>query len=241
MIWCLRDDGQIAVMVYERDQNVYSWSRIVTRDGDEFESIAVVYGGIGSEDEVWCTVKRSVNGSTVRYVERFKTRDWGSDQDDCFFVDSGYTYDSTSTSTITGLSHLEGETVVVLGDGIAQTAKTVSGGQITLDSAASTVQVGLPYTSTLKPMKLDIANLGLGTVKRVTNLIINMYETHGIEFGPTTDDMENVEFSGTDLYTGSTDAMSFAGKFEQEGDIIIRQTDPLPATILSITADVEVN
>jgi hypothetical protein len=62
----------MALMVYERDQNVFSWCRFVT-DG-EFESVAVMYGGDNSEDEVWVTVKRIINGSTTRYIERFASQ-----------------------------------------------------------------------------------------------------------------------------------------------------------------------
>ena len=71
-LWCVRSDGQIALMVYERDQNVFSWCRFVT--AGEFESVAVVYGGENSEDEVWVTVKRNINGSDTRYVERFASQ-----------------------------------------------------------------------------------------------------------------------------------------------------------------------
>jgi len=71
-LWCVRSDGEMALMVYERDQNVFSWCRFVT-DG-KFESVAVVYGGENSEDEVWVTVKRNINGSDTRYIERFASQ-----------------------------------------------------------------------------------------------------------------------------------------------------------------------
>ena len=75
ILWCVRNDGQMAIMSYERDQKVFAWSRFVTVDGDDdsdFESVAVIYGGTRSEDEVWVTVRRTIGGSDVRYVERFK-------------------------------------------------------------------------------------------------------------------------------------------------------------------------
>lgn len=82
MLWCVRSDGEMAVMNYERDQNVFSWSRVVT-DGS-FESVAVVYGGTNSEDEVWVTVKRVISGKEVRYVERFKEQKFTSMADFMF-------------------------------------------------------------------------------------------------------------------------------------------------------------
>lgn len=241
VLWCVRVDGEIAVMVYERSQKVFSWSRIVTRSGDEFESAAIIYGGAGNEDEVWVTVKRSVNDSTVRYIERFKPRDWGSDQEDAFFVDSGLKYDSTSTSTITGLDHLEGETVSIWADGLVQTDKTVSGGAITLATAASIVVVGLPYheTTILKPMKLDMRSLGLATTKKISKAIVNLYKTYGGEYGPDTSNMTDFSYSDTNLYTGYKE-VPFAAGYEREGDIIIRATGPAPMTVLSLTLDVGV-
>lgn len=85
MLWCVRSDGVMAVMSYERDQGVFSWARIVT-DGD-FESVAVVYGGTNSEDEVWVTVKRTINSEVVRYVERFTEQKFTA-MSDFVFLDS---------------------------------------------------------------------------------------------------------------------------------------------------------
>ena len=69
LLWCVRADGEIAVMAYERDQDVYSWARIVT-DGN-FESVCVIYGGVREEDEVWVTVKRNIDDDDTYFVERF--------------------------------------------------------------------------------------------------------------------------------------------------------------------------
>ena len=73
-LWCVRDDGEMAVLVYERDQNVFSWCRYVT-DG-LFESVSVIFGGARSEDEIWVTVKRVIDGSDARYIERFTVQEF---------------------------------------------------------------------------------------------------------------------------------------------------------------------
>ena len=242
MLWCVREDGEMAVLSYERKQNVYGWSRIVTRSGDEFESVAVIYGGAGSEDEVWVTVKRDVNGSDVRYIERFHSRDWGDDIEDAVFVDSSLTYDSTATSTITGLSHLEGETVAVFADGAVFDNATVSSGQITLKDAtvtttASTVQVGLPYTSTLKPMKLDLAQLGLATTKKINRIVISCYNTIGGVVGRDTTNTDPIKSDWTDLETDDYE-VPFNSRYSRSGDIVVMQEDPAPMTVVAITMDV---
>ena len=98
-LWCVRSDGELAVLTYERDQNVFSWYRYVT-DG-QFESVAVIYGGARLEDEVWVTVKRifaGVNsGSAVRYIERFKPQNFG-EIDNIMFLDSAKVVESVFSS-----------------------------------------------------------------------------------------------------------------------------------------------
>ncbi len=98
-LWCVRSDGELAVMVYERDQNVFSWFRYVTNGS--FESVAVIYGGARSEDEVWVTVKRQFagvnSGSDVRYIERFAPQDFGQ-IDNIMFLDSAKVVASAFTA-----------------------------------------------------------------------------------------------------------------------------------------------
>ena len=88
-LWCVRSDGELAVLTYERDQNVFSWYRYVTEGS--FESVGVIYGGARSEDEVWVTVKRTFagvnSGNDVRYVERFTPQNFGA-VDNIMFLDS---------------------------------------------------------------------------------------------------------------------------------------------------------
>jgi len=76
MVHCIRGDGELAIMSYEREQNVWSWSRITTHDNtgqSSFESVAVVSTPF-EEDELWFIVKRTIGGETVRYVEHMAPR-----------------------------------------------------------------------------------------------------------------------------------------------------------------------
>lgn len=88
ILWCVRADGELAAMTYERDQNVIGWHRHTF--GGDVESVAVIPGD--GEDEVWITVKREINDQTYRYIEQIQSRDW-IDQEDAFYVDSGLTFD----------------------------------------------------------------------------------------------------------------------------------------------------
>lgn len=109
ILWCVRDDGVLIGMVFEPGQKVWGWFRCVI-DGD-VESVAVIRGV--AEDEVWIIVKREINGNTKRYVEYFKPRDWGDDQADCFFVDSGLSFDGGDAVTITGITRANPGVVTV--------------------------------------------------------------------------------------------------------------------------------
>lgn len=255
MLWCVRNDGQMAVMSYERDQKVFAWSRLTTTDGtseSDFESVAVIYGGTRAEDEVWVTVKRTVNSSTVRYVERFKPRNWGTDDEDAFFVDSGLTYDAAAASTVTA-AHLKGETCSVLADGVVfdDAVANAATGVITLKkdgvaTTASTVQYGLGYTSTLKPMKLNIENQGRAATYKIIEGVLSLYKTIRGEWGSSTDNMNPIvyrkagETSAEFPLTTDDIEMDFEGEHDRSGDVIVRQTDPVPMTLLSLSLDVRV-
>ena len=242
ILWAIRADGVLLGMTYEIQEKVYSWFRIVT-DG-EFESVAVV-SEEDEEDEIWVIVKRTLASGDVRYIEYFKPYEFFADIGDAFFVHSGLTWDGTggggfqgSTDTLNNLDHLEGETLAILGDGLVQTSKTVSGGSITLETAASTIHVGLPYSSILEPMKVN-PTIKSGTVRgkkqRINKILVNFYETgDGVEFGPSQSDLK--DFTGFTAGSLTTDALdeAFHGNWDDEATISIVQSDPLPVTVLGI-------
>lgn len=128
IIWTVRTDGVAPTLTYEPKEEVLGWARQIFGNSASVEtptgiveSVAVIHGT--SEDEVWISVLW--NSLSARHVIRFKARDFGSDVEDAFYVDSGITYDSTATTTITGLTHLLGETVAVFADGLVQSSKFV--------------------------------------------------------------------------------------------------------------------
>lgn len=237
IFWAVTEKGTLIGMTYERDQNVTGWHRHIT-DG-LFESVATIYGD--SDDEVWFSVKRTIGGSTKRYIERFNPVEWVY-KEDAFFVDSGLTYDSSASTTISGLSHLEGETVTVLADGSVVSDKVVSGGKITLDIAASVVHVGLKYETIIQPMRIDIdalAGVTQGETKQVRELVVRFLNSLGVSYSDGVDEFETLSFRDTSnpmdgsppLFTGDK-VIEFEGDFEFEGNVIIKQDQPLPMTIL---------
>lgn len=252
ILWVVTATGILAGMTYERGQNVVGWHRHTT-DGT-FESVASIYGDTGA-DEVWCVVNRTIDGNQKHYIERFDT-DYretleDEDKDNWFYLDSAKRRTGSPTTTITGLTHLEGETVDILADGAAHASKVVASGQITLDLEASNVLVGLPYTSTVKPMPLDPGPLQDGTAQgrhfRINRLVARVYKSLGgeievedgvwdaIYFRSTTDDMDD----SPAVFTGDKERMIARG-FESKATIHVRQTQPFPLTILGFIAKYEI-
>lgn len=100
ILWCVTDDGDLSTMTYKRSQDVVGWSLQIFY-GD-VESVAVIPGD--DEDEVWISIEREINGNSVRYIEQFQPRDWGNNQDDIFFVDSGLIFDGGDAVDITNVT-----------------------------------------------------------------------------------------------------------------------------------------
>jgi hypothetical protein len=108
-IWCVREDGHFPSMTYNRAQQVVGWADHVT-DG-EAKSIAVIPGD--TEDEVWMIVERTIDGSTVKYIEQMQPRNWGNDDNDVFYVDCGLTWDGGDAVDITDITQADPAVVTV--------------------------------------------------------------------------------------------------------------------------------
>jgi hypothetical protein len=263
LVWAVRNDGQLLSMTYRREEDVVAWARHIIggsfSTGDAVvESVATIPGADGNgqvqssenRDEVWITVKRTIDGATKRYIEIFE-RDFetGDDENDSYYADSIITYDGAATTSITGLDHLEGETVNILADGFIHPDQTVSSGAITLDSAASVVQVGEGYTHTIKPLKFEggtQAGTAVGKTKQVFGVTFVVLNSHTISFGPDTSTLTTIDFRDvSDLM--DTAVPFFTGeRFEEFDDnwkadprIVIQSDDPVPFILLALAPEIE--
>ena len=208
------------------------------------ESVAVIPTD-DTEYEVYIIMKRTINGSTKRYIEVLNTFDFTETDNTTFnFLDSQLDYNGSATTTISGLSHLEGQTVSILADGATHADKVVSSGSITLDRSSTKVKVGLSYTSLLQTMRID-AGARDGTsqskTKRIYEITIRLFESVGVEVGPDLNNLERIPFrssanamnQGITPFTGDKE-VEFRGNYETDGFVFVRQTQPLPLTILSL-------
>lgn len=242
--WAVTECGRLIGMTYERDQNVVGWHRHETQG--MFESVASLYGS--GPDETWFSVKREIDGTTKRYIERFNPIEW-VEKKDAFYVDSGLSYSGAPETTFSGLAHLNGMVVQVLADGAYEGEYTVAGGQITIDTAASRVHAGLSFESVLQPMKIDIdqtVGISQGQVKQIREVVVRLLNTLGLEYS---DGEEWIEESFRDtadfmddsppLFSGEK-ALQVSGNFKPEGIFILRQSQPLPMTVLNLIVKYQV-
>jgi hypothetical protein len=215
------------------------------------ESVAVIPTD-DTEYQVWVIIKRTVNGITKRYVEYLNNVDFVETDNTSFnYLDSALSYSGTAVSTVSGLDHLEGQTVHILANGATHPVKVVTAGVVTLDRASTNVKIGLGYSSILQTMRLDAGSqngTSQGKTKRIYDITVRLYESIGVEVGSNLSDMERIPFrtsadvmdQGIPTFTGDK-AVEFRGNYDTDGFIFVRQTQPLPLTVLSLYPELQTN
>ncbi len=252
ILWFIKGDGNAVSLTYNREQGVVAWAEHVT-DGD-FESVAVIPGL--TEDEVWFVINRTIDSNSVRYVEKLKEQDWGTDPNDAWFVDCGLEYNSTETDTITGLTHLEGKTVQIFHDGNSVQEAVVSGGEISVDPNVTRALVGLGFTSTLLtfPVELPIADgFTVGHKKKIYEIVPCFYRSMFGQYGLVDQQgdvtMYPIDFKDWPDSSIGTDYIPFTGEirldidggWSDEVSIKFLQDEPFPFNLTAIVTKIEVS
>lgn len=263
-IHCILSNGTVAALVYDHAEQVMCW---VTADspgaGGVIEDVCVLPGTAGAaEDQVYYAVRRTINGASVCLLEKwaleeecqgtFSTNADLNKQADSFIVFTN----APASTTVSGLSHLIGEDVIVWQDGVCpedadgdpQTYTVDAAGTITLDTAATTGVVGLGYDARFKSAKLGQT---LGKHKNIDHLAPVLYNTHakGLEMGQDFDVMDNLPlvYQGAPVdpdrvyETYDEDNQEAPGKWDTDARVCLRATAPRPCTVLAITVTGQVN
>lgn len=254
-IHCVRTDGTVGVLVYDRAENVMAWCDVeLGGPGNwEVEDVAVLPGFV--EDEVYYTVKafNAVDGE-----ERYLLK-WSLESEACgglnnYMADAWMQYDGAPISTFTGLDHLAGQTVVVWADGAFVGEGTVSQfgtpGELELDPLGgpfSNVIVGLKYTGQFQSTKLaSIDGVGLLEHKMVTRLgfIARKMHYQGLQYGPTFDQLYDLPLVEDGQITAADtvwdeyheENFSFGGEWDADSRICLQAESPKPCTLLAAIA-----
>lgn len=153
IVWLRLDDGGLAAMTYHLEHQVVGATRQPLPGGWTVESLAVAPNA-NADDVVMLVVTRLKNGVRQRRVWR------GTARRDGVFMDGAGLYEGAPTTEVSGLGHLEGETVVILADGARVADQVVTGGKIVLSVAAGRVLVGLKMRRFMESLPLDMEGVG---------------------------------------------------------------------------------
>lgn len=242
MLWAVRDDGVLLGMTYIPAQNVRAWHQHTT-DG-AFESVACV--SEDAEISLYAIVKRTINGRTVRNIERMHQRLYDN-LDEAFAVDSGVAY-SGAPASVFWAPHLKGAELVGVADGGVVSATVSSTGRIELETAASNVVLGLAYTprmETLPVALLASPGYGQGLVKSVGKAHVQVHASAGFFVGPVSGGRmvetrwRTTEPYGTapELRTGYVEVL-LDPLWSSQAAVAIEQRSPLPLKVLSMMLEV---
>ncbi|MBR6164155.1 hypothetical protein IKQ26_09770 [bacterium] len=240
ILWCVMSDGTVNALTYNKKQEVCGWSRHETKGA--FESVAVVREN--NEDVPYFVVRRTINNQTKRFIERMASR-MVSETEDGVFLDCSLQYSGSPVTTVSGLSHLEGEKVNILADGGLVEGVTVENGSVSIPLAASKITVGLPYEFEMETLNIEGENTH-GLLKIANNISISVEKSRetfrligtdgDVEINLRT--IESIQDTNY-LYTGNINSYSFSN-YTDEVRIHIKQPHPFPLTITSVSADVSV-
>jgi len=251
-IHCVRNDGTVAMLIYDPVEDVKCWVEIET--SGEVEDVFVLPADGREEDYVYYAVKRTINGSTVRFLERWAMESECAGGALSRVADCHVIYDGSSTTTISA-PHLPNTEVVVWADGKDLGTFTLDdNGEATASAAFTKACIGLGYTAQFKSTKLAYAaqaGTALTERKRVAYLGVILANTHaqGIQYGPDfdrLDDLPEVEYGATvaantvwEAY--DRDAFEFNGDWDTDSRVCLQAEAPRCATMLACVIGMDTN
>jgi len=224
-VYILNEDGSLTVfntLIGEGVQAFTTWS------SGNIKSVSVV------SDVLYLLVERVINSSTVYYVEIESLT---------ALTDSSVISNVGGSDTLTGLSHLEGETVDVKADGAFQGEFVVSGGQVTITRDADTIEAGLTYKPLIKTMPVNIGlqnGPNAASKKKILRAAIRMHDSNGVIVNGQRLADKTIGLNQFDAPEPQTEIkrITLLG-WSLEADIEITQTTPFNMTILSIGMEVK--
>lgn len=245
-------DGTVAVLVFDPGENLLCWWLQIT-DGD-IKDVAILPGT--TEDRVYYVVNRAFDGGADNYtLEKLALESEAR----CGAVNKmadSFVYAAGSSTTITGLTHLEGQDVVAWGNSKYQGSLTVSGGSVTLPEACTNRCAGLTYQARFKSAKLAYVvdpgkTTGLTKPKRINAIAPLMLDTHarGLRYGPDFDtlsympEVERGAVIDLDSVWDQYDEQPtpFQGKWDTDSRLCLVADAPFSCTISAVVIDMSSN
>jgi hypothetical protein len=246
VIWMMMDDGRLLSLSYDRQTAFQAWSEhVISGTNAKVTDIEMI--ATSTHDQIWMKVERTIGGVVKYYMEtmaRFPT-EGALARNALVFLDSAITT-TQSGGVVSGLAHLDGESVSIYYDGMQHINKTVASGAITLDNTAgSNVVVGLAYNGELETLEPTAPENQYSYSKQVKNISLLIEESLGIkiEYG---DENEEILFRTSGdlmgkqipLFSGKR-KLSLSGMAWEDFDIKIVSNGPFPMQINSIVLETE--
>jgi hypothetical protein len=218
ILWAPLRNGALAAFSYEATYDLKGWHRHTTQGS----FMDVCNARFGNSDFTFFVVRREVNGESKYYLEALQDLAQG---ESLRYMDSfKRQHFGNPVTLVDGLEHLEGLEVGIVADGLVQAPKLVLDGEITLDTAASDVTVGLLYLAEMETLPaISPGNVGgLAAMKSWAEIGVRMEDSrapivNGIRQDEGEDDVRMVEL-GWDLYA----------------TILVAQDLPVPLTVTGI-------
>lgn len=251
VVWAVRADGLLVGYTWNAEQEVRGWHRHPIGGSGVVEAVGTMPAAEGDGSELWLVVRRTINGVTRRYVE-YMNRAWreGDTQASAFYVDCGLAYSGASVTTITGLGHLEGQTVDILSDGAPHPQRVVTSGAITLQRAATVVNVGLPCPCKYRSMRLEggaADGTSQGKTKRIHKAVLRFLNTGGGSYGSTEGNMDELQLrqpsdpmdAPVPLFTGDK-VVPWPEGYNTDAYMMYLNSQPTPSTLMALMPQITV-
>lgn len=242
IVWMRRSDGRLVALTYLAEHKVIGWSQHTCGN---VVSIACIPGNL--ETELWMATQRFVGnnnvgpGNYVTYIERMEPF-YFTNKNNAVFVDCAIT-GNTNSNTVSGLDHLDGDTISYLADGIPGRA-TVSNNSFTIPASnAANLVVGLQYQSDIETLPVEVEIKSGPTMfktKRIVEIAVRCRNTAGGTYGPDSNYQTTLFNNNAALFNGDKTNLSLRGGHNSHKSVLIRQSDPLPMSIDAIGMEVEV-
>lgn len=248
-LFCVTIDGRLIILTFEPTDNVIAWSQ----ENISGQAVSVTTLSGNEEDRVYVVVKRNIGGVDRFYIERYFEEIPTDDIADTVAVHSGVKQTLENPSnTITGLSHLEGEEVSVLADGIDLGLHTVTGGSVTAPAAYIKYTAGLPYNSDYKSLKLSYGarqGTALTQPKRVSQLGIIVTRTgRTLKFGSDFNNLDELSSYARDIQMDTTQGymngeyvVSVDQGYNRDARLVMRSRSPYRSEILALVPTIDIN
>lgn len=256
VVWAVRNDGTMLTLTFLKEQEFIGWAHSTTLGS--FKSVATVVedtATAGEVDAIYTVVQRTVQGQTVQYIERVAERTFPNGVVDAWTVDCGLQYVGAPATSFSGAQFLGGLTCTGLADGVVIPPFVMpANGSFTLSVAASKVTIGLGFTCDLQTLPLELGDPTVqGKVKKIADVDVLVADTLGLSIGSSFNHLvamkDLVQGNVSSMLTGQdsqivTDLVDGQARtildptYTVPGQYCIRQSSPLPATLLGVVPNV---